>query len=88
MTSIGKHLSMEVNWQLVMCGPYRWLTSCGNVKYLYNLECSIWNNQNRNLKDKQKQPPPYMDDLTEGVTKDWRQPYIEYLTCKNLFNQK
>ena len=84
----GEHLSMETMWHLVMLGPYCWPTCGADIKNLCNWECPVCSNQAEPSKDKQTQSPLGQKDIQKTITRDWRQPYMEYLTCRKIFTKE
>ena len=81
VTDSKEHLSMETTWHLAMFGPYWWPTCGADIKDLCNWKCPKCSNQIWLGKEKVTQTLPGEENL------DWRRPYLEYLTCRKIFDQ-
>ena len=87
VTESGEHLSEEIMWHLVIFGPYWWPTCGADINSLCRRKCTVCSNQAEFSKDQQTPSPLDRKDLPRGIAADWRRPYMEYLTCKAIFDQ-
>ena len=87
VTDVGEDLCVEIMWHLIIFGPYWWPTCGADINNLCSQKCTVCSNQTKFSKDPQTPSPLDRNDLQITIATDWRRPYMEYLTCKKIFDQ-
>ena len=86
VTESDEHLREERMWHLIMFGPHWWPTCGAYIISLCRRKCTVCSNQAEFSKD--QQIPSHVDQKDPPrTTTDWKQPYMEYLTCEEIFDK-